>query len=123
MRERFEEKRKKSGLVSEPVSKVVNPLVPQETKEEILRDLEAQQDTGGLWLYQLTGIQSSDVGFTWGTDMLLHRVLTYAFEAETEEDFVNSLKYFHQDGCLYELLQDYVHQIYTETKQHEDWFL
>lgn len=97
-------------------------LIPQETKGEIIASLQESQDEGGLWLYQLTGVQSSDVGFTWGTDMLLHRILTWAQEAESEEDFIHALKYFHQSEKLYNLLKEHISEIYKEVKNHAEWF-
>lgn len=94
-------------------------LVPQETKEEILSSL--QDDEHGLWMYQQLHVKSSDVNFTWKTDMLMHRILTMAWESETEADFVQAIQYWDNSRGTDVLYQSCKHAIHEVFEQVQKW--
>lgn len=115
-REKFEQQ--KQNRAGEKKAAVVSTgFSPKETTEQIEQNLREHGEDLALWLFQETGLKSEDVGFSWGTDMLLSRILSWAEEAETEAEFVQTLKYFHQSDVLYEKCKAVVSDIYR--KVHE----
>lgn len=110
-REKFEHQ--KQNRAGERKAAVVSTgFSPKETTEQIEQTLKENGEDLALWLFQKTGLKSEDVGFSWGTDMLLSRILSWAEESETEAEFVQNLKYFHQSDVLYERCKDFVSEIY-----------
>lgn len=94
----------------------MDSLVPKETDEEIIQDLESTEDTSGLWLYRLIKVKSSDVGFTWKTSMLLYKIMTWAEESETEEDFLSAVQYFN-NGILMPYCKPYSKEIFEYSRK------
>lgn len=110
-REKFEQQ--KQNRAGERKAAVVSTgFLPKETTEQIEQTLKENGEDLALWLFQKTGLKSEDVGFSWGTDMLLSRILSWAEESETEAEFVQNLKYFHQSDVLYERCKGFVSEIY-----------
>lgn len=72
-----------------------------------------------MWLFEQTGLQSSTIGFTWDTSFLMGKILRFAGEAETFEEFVNAVKYFRQ--CCYEFLEPYLTKIFEKVKANPEW--
>ena len=112
-REKFEQQ--KQNRAEEKKAAVVSTgFSPKETTEQIEQNLRENGEDLALWLFQETGLKSEDVGFSWGTDMLLSRILSWVEEAETEAEFVQTLKYFHQSDVLYEKCKAVVSDIYRK---------
>lgn len=92
-------------------------LVPEETDDEVITDLKNDDDEVGLWLFDMIHVKSSDVGFTWKTSMLLYRIMCWAKEAETVDDFVSSLKYYHRGDTLYNFCKNHVQEIFEKGQE------
>ena len=96
-------------------------LVPQETDEEVIQSLsEDKGDILYLELFQLIGVKSCDIGFTWKTHMLMSNILGWAMEAETIDDLEKSIEYFdaqRNTTILEEKCKPYLQKIFDMGKQ------
>lgn len=82
-------------------------LIPEESDEELAKKLDKDEKA----LYDIIHIKSTDVDFTWGTDMLMDRILDWAGQCEDVEGLTVALKHYSHGDILYEKCKPYLEQI------------
>lgn len=82
-------------------------LIPEESDEELAKKFDKDEKA----LYDIIHIKSTDVDFTWGTDMLMDRILDWAGQCEDVEGLTVALKHYSHGDILYEKCKPYLEQI------------
>lgn len=90
-------------------------LIPVETDLEIEKNLDPEEKA----LYDIIHVKSADVDFSWGTDMLMSRILKWSEESEDIDDLKMSLKAYHNCDVLYEKCEPYLQKIFDLTHKEK----
>lgn len=92
-----------SDAMPKPVSYGILPQA--ESDGEMFGDPDAEK------LFQIIGIRSKDVGFTWNTEMLMLNILRIFASAEDDESLEGSIKALRNGNKIWSAVKDHVTEI------------